>query len=47
MSFEKQLLKFIDEYNDINDGEKTAREIAAWLLHERSANPQSKRQLIF
>ncbi len=39
MSFEKQLLKFIDEYKDINDGEKTAREIAAWLLHEKKCEP--------
>ena len=39
MSFEKQLLKFIDEYRDINDGEKTAREIAAWLLHEKKCQP--------
>ena len=39
MSFEKQLLKFIDEYREINDGEKTAREIAAWLLHEKKCQP--------
>jgi hypothetical protein len=32
-------MKFIDEYREINDGEKTAREIAAWLLHEKKCQP--------
>jgi hypothetical protein len=39
MSFENQLLKLIDEYRDINSGEKTAREIAAWLLTEKKLAP--------
>lgn len=39
MSFENQLLKLIDEYREINSGEKTAREIAAWLLREKKCAP--------
>lgn len=45
MSFEKQLLKFIDEYTSINDGEKTAREIAAWLLAEKKCKPTKQEEI--
>jgi hypothetical protein len=45
MSFEKQLLKFIDEYKQINTGEKTAREIAAWLLAENKCKPTQQEEI--
>jgi hypothetical protein len=45
MSFDNQLLKFIDEYRDINDGEKTARQIAAWLLAENKCKPTKQEEI--
>ena len=45
MSFEKQLLKFIDEYREINDGEMMPREIAGWLLQEKKCKPTKQEEI--
>ena len=45
MSFEKELLKLIDEYRHINSGEKTSREIAAWLLQENKCRPTREEEI--
>lgn len=43
MSFDSDLLKLIDEFP--NKGEKTSREIAAWLLQEKKVAPTKQEAL--